>query len=197
MLPESDRSAELLPVTAQRRFPLPLVLGVISDTHIQPHGRRQMPEGVLDLFERFRVDLLVHTGDLCCEDVLERLAEIAPVIAVPGNADNGFLRQTLPDEVRFMAGRYRIGVIHGHQSGTARQTASVHLAGDVDLGIYGHSHEPKIDEIDGTILFNPGSATDRRWNEYLGVGIITLTDEKIHPDLVLFRDPAHLVNIRP
>ena len=197
MPPTSDRSSELLPVTDQREFPLPLTIGVISDTHVQPHGGRRLSPHVLDLFERFKVDLIVHAGDLCCEDVLDLLAQVAPVIAVPGNADNGFLKQTLPDEVRFTAGKYRVGVVHGHQAGSARQTAHTHLAGNVDLGIYGHSHEPKIEQVGETILFNSGSATDRRWNEHLGVGIIMLTESRIDPELILYRDAAHLVNILP
>jgi uncharacterized protein len=194
---KSDQSSELLPVTAQRDFALPLTIGVISDTHVHPKGGRRLPPDVLDLFDRFKVDLVVHAGDLNCEDVLELLAQVAPVIAVSGNNDNGFLKQTLPDEVRFRVGQYSVGVVHGHQDGTARQTAQAIFAGEVDLGIYGHSHQPIIDKVGETILFNPGSATDRRWNEHLGVGIIKITEEGIDPDLILFKDPAHLVNIKP
>ena len=194
---KSDQSSDLLPVTAQRDFALPLTIGVISDTHVQPKGGRRLPPDVLDLFDRFNVDLLVHAGDLCCEDVLELLAQVGPVIAVPGNADNGFLKQTLPNDVQFQAGRFRVGVIHGHQGSSARQTALTTLAGNFDLGIYGHSHEPSIEQVGETILFNPGSATDRRWHEHLGIGIIKITEAGIEPELILFKDASHLINIKP
>jgi hypothetical protein len=56
---------------------------------------------------------------------------------------------------------------------------------------------PLIERERGTILFNPGSATDRRWNEHFGLGLITVTESKIAPELVLYSDPRHLVNVQP
>jgi hypothetical protein len=38
---------------------------------------------------------------------------------------------------------------------------------------------------DGTIFFNPGSATDRHWRPHLGVGLIHVTN------------PRDLINVRP
>ena len=49
---------------------------------------------------------------------------------------------------------------------------------------------------DGTILFNPGSATDRRWRPHFGVGLIHVTDAKIDPELVLYTDPRDLRNVK-
>ena len=46
-----------------------------------------------------------------------------------------------------------------------------------------------------TILFNPGSPTERRWNPHFGVGLITVTNERIVPDLILFEDMTHLKNV--
>ena len=60
--------------------------------------------------------------------------------------------------------------------------------------MFGHSHMPLLERVDETILFNPGSATDRRWHEHFGVGLIRV-DERIRPDLVLYQDPDHLDNV--
>jgi hypothetical protein len=46
-----------------------------------------------------------------------------------------------------------------------------------------------------TILFNPGSPTERRWYPHFGVGLIRITDEAIDPELVLFDDPQHLKTV--
>jgi putative phosphoesterase len=197
MPPEFSELAELLPITQERAFAVPLLLGVLSDTHINPRGGRSLPVEVLELFERFQVDLLVHAGDANCEDVLERLSLIAPLIAVPGNNENGFLQHALPQQVELTIGPHRVGVIHGHQGTSARQAARAAFAGRVDLAIYGHSHVPKIEKIDETIYFNPGSATDRRWNEHYGIGLIRFTETRIEPELVLFHRPEHLENIAP
>lgn len=191
-------SADALPVTTQREFALPLRLGVIADTHVLASAGRTLSPRVPELFARFRVDLIVHAGDIAIESVLETLAAVAPVIAVAGNAENGFLRWALPERVDFTAGRWRIGVTHGQQGKTARTAAVEAFAGEVDLGIFGHSHMPMIDRLDrtNTLLMNPGSATDRRWSDHCGVGIVRLTEAKIDPELILFTDPEHLVNIR-
>jgi putative phosphoesterase len=197
MPPEFNELADLLPITDQREFPTPCVVGVISDTHINPRGGRVLPLEVLHLFERFEVDLLVHAGDANCEDVLERLAQIAPLIAVPGNNENAFLQRALPQTVTLTIGPHRVGIIHGHQGTSARQAAHAEFNGVVDFVMYGHSHIPKIEKIGETIYFNPGSATDRRWNEHYGVGIVRFTDEKIEPELILYARAEHLEHIEP
>lgn len=197
MPPTFDELAELLPVSRERIFPVPLLVGAISDTHVNPGGGRRIAPEVFDLFERFEVGLILHAGDANCEDVLGRLARIAPLIAVPGNNENPFLQRALPNEVELTIGSHRVGLIHGHQGTSARATAQAVFGGRVDFCVYGHSHIPKIERIGETTYFNPGSATDRRWGEYYGVGLIRFTTEKIDPELVLFKSPEHLENVAP
>jgi uncharacterized protein len=197
MPPEFSELADLLPVTAERVFPVPLTVGVISDTHIKEKGERRIPFEVFDLFERFAVDLLIHVGDIQSEEPLDRLARIAPLIAVHGNNESAFLKRALPGEVEIVVGPHRVGIVHGHQGSTARQTAKQVFGGRVDLCIYGHSHIPKIETVNGTTYFNPGSATDRRWGEFYGLGIVRFTEKLIDPELVLYRTPAHLENVKP
>ena len=197
MPPEFSELADLLPVTQEREFPVPLLLGVISDTHVNPRGGRELPFEVIDLFERFEVDLLVHAGDANCEDVLERLSLIAPLVAVPGNNENAFLKRALPDHVTLKIGPHTVGVVHGHRGINARQSAREVFQDRADFVIYGHSHIPKIERIDNTVYFNPGSATDRRWNEHYGIGLVRFDDATIDPELVLYAHPEHLKNVHP
>jgi hypothetical protein len=65
----------------------------------------------------------------------------------------------------------------------------------VDFVLFGHSHQPLIEPVDSLVLFNPGSATDRRWHDHFGVGIIDVTAERIEPELILYTSPDHLANI--
>lgn len=182
-------------VTGRRRFEAPMTIGVIADTHIYAHCRRIIPAQVIHLFRRARIDLLTHLGDANSRLVLEELAEIAPLIAVPGNNDDDELHDLLPSSLRFEVGRFTFGVIHGHGGRSAKQMATDTFAGKVDCALFGHSHIPFIEKKGDTILFNPGSATDRRWHEHFGIGIITVSDERISPELILFTDPSHLENI--
>lgn len=180
-----------------RTFKTPMVLGVISDTHIYLRGARRLPPEVVDLFIRFRVGLVLHAGDVNTSGVLLALSEIAPVLAVCGNNDDAILMENLPETVEFSIGVHRFGMVHGHGGSSARSEAKRRFAGRVDCAIYGHSHIPLMERESGTILFNPGSATDRRWGPHFGVGLIRVTDAGIDPDLVLFGDPRHLASIKP
>ncbi len=189
-------SAQSVGVTDLRKFSTPLTIGVISDTHVYPRGVRRLPEEALDLFQRFAVGLIVHAGDVNHPEVLKRLAQEAPVIAVAGNNDDSELRRFLPATMTFSVGPYRFAVLHGHGNRSAR-VAARRLASAADCVIYGHSHIPLIEEESGTIFFNPGSATDRRWHEHFGLGVIHVDSGRITPELILFDEPRHLVNIRP
>ncbi len=181
----------------ERRFPTPLTIGVLSDTHIHRHGNRRLPVEVKDLFARFAVGLILHAGDVNVAEVLADLSRVAPVIGVAGNNDDAELRRLLPETVRFDVARFRFALLHGHGGQSARLEARRQFAGRVDCAIYGHSHIPLIEVEDGTMLFNPGSATDRRWQEHFGVGLIYVTAAKIAPELVLYDDPGHLRNVHP
>ncbi|MBA2247925.1 MAG: metallophosphoesterase [Chloroflexia bacterium] len=183
------------PATTRRQFDPPARIGVIADTHIYPRSRRQIPDPVIDLFQRARIDLIVHLGDVTTRPVLEDLAHIAPLIAVHGNNDDDELAAILPRTTKFMVGTHRFGVVHGHGGRSARQVARETFTGKVDCVLFGHSHQPLIDRAGDLILFNPGSATDRRWHDHFGVGIIDVTAEGIEPELILYASPDHLANI--
>lgn len=184
--------------TDQRRFAVPLTIGVISDTHVYSHGSRRVPREVLALFRRFGCGLIVHCGDANTGDVHDELAAIAPLIAVVGNNDVDDVVDLLPMEAWFDVGSHRFVAVHGHgRKGLTARAVARTFADRAACVIYGHSHEPVIEQHGGAILFNPGSATDRRWHPHFGVGLIHVTEARITPELVLYLDPAHLVNIRP
>lgn len=179
-------------------FPTPATIGIISDTHIFDDGKwRDVPPEVLDLFRRFGVTLIVHAGDIVVRSVLDRLESVAPVLAVYGNNESIDLWHALPERIVLEIGTHRLGVVHGHGGSTARATARIAFQEPLDLVIYGHSHIPMIEEVDGVIYFNPGSATDRRWARHFGIGIIEIDDERVRPELILFEKPAHLATIDP
>ena len=80
-------------------LPGPMRFGVLSDTHVNDRGTRRIPDQVLELFDRFRVDGVLHAGDLNSLSVLETLETVAPVYAVHGNSDLPETRRTLPSRV--------------------------------------------------------------------------------------------------
>jgi putative phosphoesterase len=173
----------------------PALLGVLADTHITPNGRWRGFEHVLDLLRRARVDRILHAGDVGDPEVLDDLKDIAAVIAVRGNADPRELIEALPDRVRIAVGDRVLLLMHGHRGKTARSAAKAAAEPGVDLIVFGHSHKPLIEQEGETILFNPGSPTERRWNPHFGLGLVRVSAAAIDPELVLFADPRDLVNV--
>lgn len=183
------------PTTSQREFDAPLTIGVISDTHIYTGSRRIIHPEVARLFRRAKVDLMIHLGDANSRSVLEEIAEIAPLIAVPGNNDDDELQFLLPEATRITVGRFSFGLIHGHGGRSGRDEAIRRWGGKVDCVLFGHSHKPLIEKVGDTVLFNPGSATERRWNPHFGIGLLRVTPDTFTPDLIVFTDPEHLHNV--
>jgi len=170
----------ILPASPET-FDTPLTIAVISDTHFGAN-RVQLPEEVLNASHC--ADLILHAGDFCSVEAYEMLSAIGPLRAVLGNNDVEALNTLLPLRREFQFGPFRAGMIHGHGFGrlTAREAAEQLFAGQYDLGIFGHSHRPYCETYDGTILFNPGSPTNRRWEPRHSFGIIRIEDE-IHAEL--------------
>jgi len=175
---------------------VPLTIGVIADTHIYGHGARALPARVLDLFRRAGVGLIVHLGDVNIAAVLDELAEVAPVLAIAGNNDDDELQDALPRRLRFSVGTHTMGAIHGDGGRSAKDQVKRAFGGKVDFAMFGHSHVPYLGAVGDTTIFNPGSATDRRWHQHFGVGIVHVTAMNIDPQLILYTDPTHLANIK-
>ena len=150
-------------------------VGVISDTHV-PHFK-EVPEAVERLFAG--VELILHAGDLSVLSVLDALEAIAPVVAVQGNIERDEVMMKLPLKREVMVGGWcRIGIVHilGESSNRAR-LARLEFP-KARVVVYGHSHIPYNQEHDGQLLFNPGSATDRRREPRCSIGLLYVDDEK-------------------
>ena len=148
-------------------------IGVISDTHI-PHFKR-LPDAVREHFAG--VELIIHAGDLSILWVISELETIAPVVAVQGNIEEDEVRLKLPVKREVVVGHCRIGVVHilGEAHNRARVARQEFPAARVV--VFGHSHIPWNEEVDGQLLFNPGSATDRRRQPRCSVGMLYVDDE--------------------
>jgi len=50
--------------------------------------------------------------------------------------------------------------------------------------IYGHSHQPKIEEKNGVLYFNPGSAGPQRFHLPVSVGMLEIKTGKIREQVI-------------
>lgn len=149
-----------------------IAIGLIADTHVPDRMRRLHP-AVLPIFEKAKVNQILHAGDISIPRVLHELETVAPVLAVRGNRD-WFLNLPMKRVIQ-VEGR-RIGLVHGHGSwgnyfrdkmryvlyGPQKfeyfMQRAISLVSDVDVLVFGHNHEPMLKEIDGLLVVNPGSA---------------------------------------
>lgn len=147
-------------------------VGIISDTHV-PHFKR-IPDAVWEYFAQ--VELIIHAGDLSELSVIAQLETIAPVSAVQGNVESEEVVLALPVKREVIVGTCRIGVVHilgdsKHYARNARQEFP-----QARVVVFGHSHNPYKQEHDGQLLFNPGSANDRRRQPTCSIGMLTIDD---------------------
>lgn len=146
-------------------------IGVISDTHglVRPEALEAL----------HRCELIVHAGDVGSPEVLAALGEIAPVIAVRGNNDKGEWAEALPQKEVVQLSELHLYVLHDVNTLDLNPAAAGFHA-----VIAGHSHRPKIEEKDGVLYFNPGSAGPRRFKLPISVGRLTLLNGKLQGEII-------------
>ena len=146
-------------------------LGVISDTH----GLLR-PEAVAALAG---VERIVHAGDIGSPDVLAALERIAPVSAVRGNNDRDAWAAAIPETEVIEIGGVSLYVLHDLHELDLDPRA----AGFVAV-IAGHSHQPRQEERDGVLYFNPGSAGPRRFRLPISLGRLTIAGGRVTGSLM-------------
>ncbi len=159
-------------------------IGVISDTHINKAGKT-LPNKVYDAFEG--VDIILHAGDILIEEVIIELEAIAPTIVVAGNNDGFDLFSKYGKRRLIELEGKKIGLTHGFGRGRTYINAySEFMDDNVDCIVYGHSHTPHNELIEGILYFNPGSPTNRRFQPRYSVGILHITNNEIKGEIVYF-----------
>lgn len=132
-------------------------IGLISDTH----GLLR-PEAVAWLRGS---DHIVHAGDIVGAGILDELRAIAPLTAVRGNNDFGAWAEAVPETAALRLAGVSIFVLHD----LAQLGADPKRAGH-RVVVAGHSHRPRVEEVDGVLYVNPGSAGPRRFTLPISAG---------------------------
>ncbi len=147
------------------------MIGVISDTH----GllRREALEALQGS------ELILHAGDIGPSDIIEQLRGIAPVHVVRGNCDHGPWAQTLPATEVVSTGGHDAYMIHDLGLLDLNPAAAGFAA-----VIYGHSHQPKIEERDGVLYLNPGSAGPKRFSLPVSVAHLHVAADGLRAEIV-------------
>jgi len=128
-------------------------IGLISDTHglLRPEALKFLRGA----------DHIIHAGDIGAPEVLEQLSEVAPVTAVRGNNDRERWARAVPLTAIVELGGVAIHVLHDLAELRRPKGRVV---------VTGHSHKPKVEERDGVLYVNPGSAGPRRFTLPVSAG---------------------------
>ena len=146
-------------------------LGVISDTHglVRPEALKALAG----------VERIVHAGDIGTPEVLEVLERVAPVTAVRGNNDRGAWAKAIPETEVLELGGVSLYLLHDlHELDLEPRAAGFAAV------ISGHSHQPKLDERDGVLYLNPGSAGPRRFKLPISLAKLTIDKRRVSAKLV-------------
>jgi putative phosphoesterase len=140
-------------------------VGLVSDTHDHVDPR------LAELFAG--CDLILHAGDVTGEPVLAALATVAPVRTARGNNDRGTFGVGLPELAWVELGALTALVVHqlGARAKLAPPVARALARRRAEIVVYGHSHRPGVELVDGRLFVNPGSAGRRRFSLPRAAGV--------------------------
>ena len=116
-------------------------------------------------------DHIVHAGDIGDPGILEALRALAPVTAVRGNNDRGRWARAVPGRANVQIGGVAIHVLH--------DVGQLRLHPGVRVVVSGHSHKPMVQERDGVLYVNPGSAGPRRFTLPIALGELRISGASV------------------
>ena len=135
-----------------------------------PLGQRQPPPAG---------QRIVDAGDIGDPEVIDALAEIAPVTAIRGNVDTEPWASVLPETETIDVAGVSIYLLHDLSQLDLKPEAA-----GFRVVIYGHSHQPKIEEKNGVLYFNPGSAGPRRFSLPVSVGKLVIEGVRVRAEVI-------------
>jgi len=156
-----------------------LRVAVLSDTHLRGDVDR-LPARVLD--ELDRADVVLHAGDVLDAGALAALESVVgsrPLHVVLGNNDRELVGR-LPDRLEMELAGVGIAMVHDTGARAGREARMRRWFPTSDVVVFGHSHEPWAAEgAPGQLLFNPGSAVQRRRQPHHTMGVLELGDGQV------------------
>lgn len=148
-------------------------IGVISDTH------NFFDAEIPSLFAG--VEHIIHAGDIGQPAILQALEEIAPVTAVAGNTDDPGFRYPLTEVVELGGLKFLVHhIVDPRALEDSLQSRIKRVLPDVV--VFGHSHKPFCETVDGILFFNPGAAGKARFGLPRTLAVLHCTGKKLKPE---------------
>ena len=158
---------------------------ILSDTHIVKDLKKMERFIKEDLKD---INYIIHAGDFKSYKVYSLIKDHKEIIGVWGNNDGKSLRDILKEKEIIAVNGYKIGLYHGHgeKKNSILNTIEKFKSDDVDIIIFGHSHQPIIKTYNKTLLINPGSITMKRKERWFSYIILTVEKNSIEATIKLY-----------
>jgi uncharacterized protein len=129
--------------------------------------------------------VIVHAGDFVASAVLAELQALGPPVhGVHGNMDETALQALLPRQTVVEAAGVRIGMVHDAGPAARREERlRMQFPGCAAI-VYGHTHMPQADRVEGVWILNPGSPTERRRAASHSMIVLEVEDGRLAPRVV-------------
>ena len=147
-------------------------IGIMGDSHGDSYSIKRAVQAARN------VDLWLHTGDYYRDGAILACLTNLEVIAVAGNCDGRI--NAKPDEFVDVGG-YRLWLTHGHRYGVKYDLTELRDWADrfeVDIVVFGHTHQSFVAQESGLLLFNTGSTALPRRGASPTCGILELVSER-------------------
>jgi putative phosphoesterase len=147
-------------------------IGVISDTHL-----KDVNSDLIDIYRDYfsSVDMIIHAGDLVSVKIADFLSQ-KPIHVVQGNMDSSDIKERFPQKKIIEINGFRLGLMHGWGSPFGIEKRLRSEFSDVDVIIYGHSHQPANHIDKGILFFNPGTAMGFKISGSNSIGILDIEE---------------------
>ncbi len=167
---------------------------ILADTHL--NKETDMLKTLLDKLGE--VDLIIHAGDYINDAVVDTLRKIPGFHGVWGNCDTAGIQNTLKEKELLTLDSYRLGIFHGHGKGksTLDRAYAAFENDNVNIIVFGHSHQPSITTKNKVLMLNPGSPTSKRTQKWYTFILLNLSAASIEAKLVLF-DNIQALSLNP
>jgi putative phosphoesterase len=122
---------------------------------------------------------ILSAGDVGKPEILEALGALAPLTAIRGNIDRGIWAQKLHHTEVVQVEQVSIYVIHDiHEMDLDPAAAGFQAV------VSGHSHQPMVEQREGVLYLNPGSAGPRRFQLPVTMARLTIQNTSLRAELI-------------
>lgn len=151
-------------------------VAVFSDTH----GNYAHAVKALDTLKK--IGQIIHLGDTMDDAEMMEQATGQSLIKVPGNCD--FTASAPRELLRSIAGK-NVFMTHGDRYNVKNgleQLCVKAMSIRADIVLFGHTHQPFIENMNGILFFNPGSLSDRC--ESRSYGLLHISPQNIRAEII-------------